>query len=132
MYTYRRKEEEPEQEITSESLLFTGERVSDVDNLKSFDYKSIYRTPEFNEACNHFDTYDKLTRSVLLAVNEADQNVIMYSLSNRLYKHIVDKVDDIDFGTISMSRGDITKIDGYANLEDCIKIITEILQNYNH
>lgn len=126
MYTYIRKEEEPVRESA-----FTGNIVKDIDNLKPFDYRSIYRSPEFNEACNYFDKNDTLTRNVLLAVNEADQNVIMYSLSNRLYKHIVDKVDDIDFGTISMSRGDITKIDGYANLVDCINIITEILQNYN-
>lgn len=106
--------------------------VDESETIKDFDYKSIYRSKPFTECMNtYFDTEDKLTRSVLLSVNEADQNVVMTSLSNKLYKHIVDKVDDIDFGTIPLSKGDITKIDNYEELTDCINILSEILQQYN-
>ena len=100
------------------------------ESLKSFDYTSIHRSKAYEEAMNYFDISDDRTREILLAVNEADQNVVMAALSNKLYKHIVDKVDDIDFGTIPLSKGDITKIDNYNNLVDCINIMSEIVANY--
>ena len=101
------------------------------EETKQFDYSSVYRSKAFTEAMEYFDKTDDMTRKILLSVNEADQNVVMTSLANRLYKHIVDKVDDIDFGTIPASRGDITKIDNYNELTDCINIISEILQSYH-
>lgn len=125
MYTYS-KQSEPQ----GTSNGFTGCVVEQSKTMKSFDSSAIYRSKQFNEAMNHFDITDDMTRSVLLAVNEADQNAVMTSLSNKLYQHIVDKVDDIDFGTIPTSNGDITKIDNYDKLVDCINIITDILNNY--
>ena len=99
--------------------------------FKQFYYTSIYRSKAFTEAMNnYFDIKDDKTRNILLAVNEADQNTVMVSLANRLYGHIVEKVDDIDFGTIPESKGDITKIENYDKLVDCVNIITEILQEY--
>ena len=124
MYTYNRP-------VVKEETEFTGYMIDEASAIKPFDYASVYRTKEFTEAMKYFDTQDTLTRNILLAVNEADQGVVMTSLSNKLYKHIVDKVDDIDFGTIPNSRGDITKIDNYDNLVDCINIISEILQQYH-
>lgn len=126
MYTYTRPE--PVQESGSS---FTGFMLDESSLIKSFDYSSIYRTKQFNEAMNYFDTEDTMTRSILLSVNEADQNVVMTSLANKLYSHIVDKVDEIDFGTIPNSRGDITKIDNFDKLLDCINIISDILQQYH-
>ena len=105
--------------------------TSDVDNIKQFDYNSIHRSKAFQEAMKCFDNSDKMTRAILLSVNEADQNTVMTSLANKLYQHIVDKVDDIDFGTIPLSKGDVTKIDNYDKLTDCINIIAEILQQYH-
>lgn len=110
---------------------FTGYMVEQSSTVKEFDFDSIYRSKQFNEAMGYFDGSDNMTRKILLSVNEADQNVVMSSLSNKLYQHIVDKVDDIDFGTIPMSQGDITKIDNYDKLTDCINIITDILHHYN-
>lgn len=123
MYTYTRQAPERQPE-------FTGYMVDEASTIKPFDYKSIYRSNEFNEAMKYFDIGDTMTRNVLLAVNEADQGTVMTSLSNKLYQHIVDKVDDIDFGTIPSSKGNITKIDNYEQLTDCINIISEILQEY--
>ena len=100
-------------------------------STKDFNHEAIYRSKEFNEAMNYFDIEDDMTRKVLLSVNEADQNAVMISLSNKLYKHITDKVDDIDFGTIPNSAGDITKIDNYEELVDCLNVITNILNEYN-
>jgi hypothetical protein len=120
MYTYTRPEES-----TSEG--FTGYMVDEVDLIKEFDHNAIYRSKAFEEAMDFFDTEDKLTRAVLLSVNEADQNLIMQSLSEKLYKHITDKVTEVDFGTIPLSKGDITKIQNYEQLKDCINIIGDIL-----
>ena len=109
---------------------FSGYMVDEASTIKSFDHASIFRFKEFTESMKYFDTSDTMTRNVLLAVNEADQGAVMTSLSNKLYQHIVDKVDDIDFGTIPESKGDITKIDNYDSLVDCINIMSELLQNY--
>lgn len=126
MYTYTRPE--PVQEA---SASFTGYMLDEASLIKTFDHASIYRSKQFNEAMNYFDKEDDMTRAILLSVNEADQNVVMTSLANKLYSHIVDKVDDIDFGTIPNSRGDITKIDNFDKLVDCVNIISDILQQYN-
>jgi len=124
MYTYER----PTPAVQHD---FTGCMIDEADTIKTFDYSSIHRSREFNEAMEYFDKEDKMTRAVLLSVNEADQNLVMTSLANKLYKHITDKVDDIDFGTIPNSRGDITKIDNYDGLVDCTNIIAEVLQQYH-
>lgn len=105
--------------------------VDEATNIKEFDHTAIYRSRYFNEAMNYFDSEDTMTRAIMLSVNEADQNVVMTSLANKLYEHIVNKVDDIDFGTIPLSKGDVTKIDNYDQLTDCINIIAEILQQYH-
>ena len=113
-----------------ESQSFTG--YMQEEQTKSFDPSVIYRSKQFNEAVEtYFDKDHDLTRKIMLSVNEADQNAVMTQLSNKLYQHIVDKVDDIDFGTIPQSKGDITKIDGYQNLVDCIATIHNILDQYH-
>ena len=116
----------PKQEINTEHYM-----VNEADYIKEFDHTKVYRSDAFQEAMKSFDITDKMTRAVLLSVNEADQNAVMTSLANKLYQHIVDKVDDIDFGTIPLSKGDVTKIDNYDQLTDCINFIAEILQQYN-
>lgn len=106
--------------------------VEETASLDNFDYNSVYRSKTFIECMNkYFDNTDKLTRCVLLSVNEADQNVVITALSNKLYKMILDKVDEIDFGTIPLSKGDITKIDNYYQLVDCVNILSELLVQYN-
>jgi hypothetical protein len=87
------------------------------------DYESIIS--------ENMDLTDMQTLATVNAINEADRAAVLTSLTSRLYDNIVDKVDDIDFGTIPLSRGDITKIDNYDQLVDCINIITDILQHYN-
>lgn len=126
MYTYTRSEP-----VQKSNTSFTGYMVDEASIIKTFDHASIYRSKQFNEAMKYFDSDDTMTRSILLSVNEADQNVVMTSLANKLYNHIVEKVDEIDFGTIPNSRGDITKIDNFDKLLDCINIISDILQQYN-
>ena len=86
MYTYEREKD------TSE---FTGYMIDESSlYYNDFDYHVIYRSKEFNECCKYFNNDDEKTRKVLLAVNEADQNVVMQALASKLYSHIVNKVDN--------------------------------------
>lgn len=78
----------------------------------------------------HFDITDRDTRKILINVNEQDQNKILSSLTSRLYDNIVEKVLDIDFGSIPETKGDITKVENYDNMIDCLNIITDMLIEY--
>lgn len=92
----------------------------------------IYRSPEFNKIITeYFDLSDKETFSYLRSIEEADQNKVLIALTSKLYDHLVEKVDDIDFGDIPKSRGDITKLPNYDKVVDCISIIRGILENSN-
>ena len=78
----------------------------------------------------HFDTSNRKSIRNILSLNEADQSHAMAALAAKLYEKIVAKVDDIDYGTIPASKGDITKIGNYMELRDCITTINEILVHY--
>ena len=75
----------------------------------------------------YFDIEDNNTRKILLAVNEEDQNKVLVGLTSKLYESIIDKVDDIDFGEIPMSKGDITKLSNYQTLLECTETMTRLL-----
>ena len=79
----------------------------------------------------HFDINDDYTRKTLLSINEADQNKVLESLTSKLYQSIMDKVDDIDFGSIPDSKGDITKIENYDKLLETIGVIKSILVEFS-
>lgn len=90
----------------------------------------IYRSPEFEKVVNeYFDLTDKETFSYLRSIEEADQNKLITALTSKLYDKMVEKVDQIDFGDIPKSRGDITKLPNYEKVVDCIDIIKGILIN---
>lgn len=92
------------------------------------DSEVIYRSPEYNRVIDEFfDFTDRETRKVLLAVNEADQNKILVSLTSKLYDNVVDKVDDIDFGEIEMSKGDIEKLPNFETLHECLNNMARLL-----
>lgn len=90
--------------------------------LRNEDYMSI-----INE---HFDITDTVTRKTVLSINEADKNQMLIALTSKLYDHIVDKVDDIDFGEIPMTKGDITKLSNYDDMLDCLQVIKDLLIEY--
>ena len=94
-------------------------------------FREVYRSPEFTRVMNEFfDVTDSNTRKILLAVNEADQDKIMVNLTSKLYDAIMDKVDDIDFGEIPDTKGDITKLSNYEKIVDCLNIMKELLKEY--
>ena len=90
----------------------------------------MYRA-DYNQILKeYFDITDTKTRKIMLAINEADQNAVLSSLTTKLYGHIVDKVDDIDFGDIPKTKGDITKLENYTQLMECIEIMEKMLIEY--
>lgn len=92
------------------------------------DNQFIYRSPEYTRAMNEFFNFaDAETRKILLAVNEADQNKVLVSLTSKLYDNVVDKVDDIDFGEIEMTKGDIEKLPNFKTLHECLNNMARLL-----
>lgn len=78
----------------------------------------------------HFDLRDKKTLDVMLMINENDQNTIMTNLAQKLYKVIIDKVDNIDFGTIPHSKGDIEQIENFDKIVESLSIMTDLITEY--
>ena len=79
----------------------------------------------------YFDMSDKRTLDVLVKINEGDQSQVLSSLASKLYKNIIDKVGDIDYGTIPDSKGDITKIPNFMEMLECLDTIGSIIEQYN-
>ena len=79
----------------------------------------------------NFDLSDKYTRQYIASLEESGQEQLIAALSSALYDKIVAKVDEIDFGSIPQSRGDITRVQGFVNTEQCIDIIRKLVIQYN-
>ena len=87
---------------------------------------------EFNQVvAEHMDLSDMKTLDTVCSVNEADRAAVLTSLTSKLYDNIVDKVDDIDFGSIATSKGDITKVENYEKLLECIELMRSIVKEYH-
>jgi hypothetical protein len=67
---------------------------------------------------------------VLAAMNEAEQNSLLLSLTNKLYGMIVNKIDSIDFGEIPNTRGDVTRLRHYDQLRECHKVLRQIFDQF--
>lgn len=91
-------------------------------------WRDIHRTKEFEQAMNeYFDITDSETRKVLLSVNEEDQNKVLVSLTSKLYDSLMDKFDDIDFGEIPLTKGDITKLSNFDKMCECLSTMRNLL-----
>lgn len=87
---------------------------------------------DYNKIINeHFDLTDRATRKCIVALEDSEQSQMLSALSSALYDKIVEKVDDIDFGSIPRSRGDITKIDGFDKTIECLKIMHRLIEEYH-
>lgn len=86
---------------------------------------------EYNELFSeNFDLYDQPTRKCIIALEDAEQDQLLTALASALYDKVVEKADKIDFGTIPTSRGDITKVEGFNNTEECLKIMRTLVNEY--
>lgn len=87
---------------------------------------------DFYNKCitEYFDISDKETRKVLLSIDEVDQDQILTNLTSKLYDSIVNKVSDVDCGSIPQSAGDITKVENFEGMTDCLTTIRSLLETY--
>ena len=72
------------------------------------------------------DMHDLDTFQLVMSLNEQEQSNAVISIGNRLYKMIVNKIEDIDFREIEKSKGDITKFSAYKRTKDCIDVLMTI------
>lgn len=77
------------------------------------------------------DITNKHNRRTVLALNEEQSNSVLSALTSKLYDYIVSKVDEIDYGEIPDTKGDVTRLSNYDKLRDCILTIKDILKEYN-
>lgn len=124
-------------EIPDERESFTRYfNVEDVEpsiaDIEDDSREEFYRDPVFNKAISeHFNILDKKTRKTLLSLDEAGQNSVVMSLTSKLYDKIVDKCEDIDYGEIPATKGDITKLSKYDSMKETISIMHDLLREYN-
>lgn len=91
----------------------------------------------FDTICREF--FDYSDKDTLHMISEAEkstnsnkvQNQILIALTSRLYELIQEKADKIDYSSVAMSRGDITKINKYDQLVECLDIMKKIVISYN-
>lgn len=94
-------------------------------------YKDFFRDPKIMEAfTEHFDLKDPMTRKAVIHMNEADQTSVLTALTSKLYDNIVSKVDDIDYGDIPNTKGDIDKLSNISKLTECIDLLRNILKEF--
>ena len=79
----------------------------------------------------YMDMTDIPTVNTVCAMTEAEHNTMLVSLTNKLYEMIVDKVDSIDFGEIPQTKGDISKLSKFEQLNECHRVLREIFEQYH-
>lgn len=86
----------------------------------------------FNKVfCEYMNIHDSDTRKQLLAMDEADQNTVLLTLTGKLYEMIISKTTDIDFGDIPDTKGDITELESYGKIRESINVLTDILTQFH-
>lgn len=94
-------------------------------------YSDFFRDPKIMSTfTEHFDLNDSSTRKGILALNEAEQLSVLTSLTSKLYDNIIEKIDDIDYGEIPASKGDITKLPNYDKLVETLGLVRSIVKEY--
>lgn len=73
-----------------------------------------------------FDVTDKITRKTMLYINESEKSQVLGALANKLYSKIVQDVTNIDYGTIPLTKGDITKMENYLDILETLQIVRDI------
>lgn len=78
----------------------------------------------------YIDLSDKDTLHKVVAMQEANQNQFLVALTSKLYDKIQEKATKIDYTTIEISKGDITKIQNYKSMVECLGIIRQLVLEY--
>src|SRR5574344_886647 len=85
---------------------------------------------EFDQIMREYMDYSNMDTVHAIAEASGNQNQMLVDLTTKLYDMITANADKVDFSTISRSRGDITKIEKYDQLVECIDIIRNIVVAY--
>lgn len=78
----------------------------------------------------YMDYTDIETNTRLMSLDEEEQNTVLLSLTQKFYEMIIGKVDEVDFGEIPSTKGDITKLSRYDNLVKCVDLMKKIFEQY--
>ena len=114
--------------MTPENLYCFDDHLTDCDDTKDEDIAEFRGNPEVMQFfTEYYDITNRATRRKILSLTEAEQNAILTSITSKLYDKIVAKTDDIDYGEIPNTKGDITKLSNYKGLIECIDIIRELV-----
>ena len=85
-------------------------------------------TAEYLSVINEvYDLSDDDLRKQLIFCNEAQKLSNVEHILNNLYNHIISNTTEVDFGTIPKSKGNITKIENFQQLIDCIDSIHKLI-----
>ena len=76
------------------------------------------------------DLSDPDFKKRLIYVNEAEQNKVLMSLTAKLYANIVDMANEIDYGDIPETKGDITKLKNYGMMVDTVATLRDIVKEF--
>ena len=88
-------------------------------------------TAEYLSVINEvYDLSDDDLRKQLIFCNEAQKLSNVEYILNNLYNHIISNTTEIDFGSIPKSKGNITKIENFQELIDCIDNIHKLILEY--
>lgn len=106
------------------------QRSEDLNSDKK--YSDFFRDPKVMSTFTElFDISDRETRKVILGIHEAEaQGTLLTALTSKLYDNIVEKVDDIDYGDIPMTKGDVTALPNYEKLRSSIGLLRDILVEF--
>lgn len=91
----------------------------------------MYTKPFDRVIDEYVDITHRETREYVMNLDESEQNTLLMKLTAKLYNHITARITDIDFGSIPNSKGDITKIENYQQMMDCLDVIKGILVEYH-
>jgi len=103
----------------------------DLNNPRDVEVKRGWSEYGKKAIAEYMDMYDDHTVNVLAVMNEAEQNSLLLSLTNKLYGMIVNKIDSIDFGEIPNTRGDVTRLRHYDQLRECHKVLRQIFEQFH-
>ena len=113
-----------------------GQSKSGVNNIMSEDFfipfdSRIAKKDRYNSIiAEYMDMSDLTTVQQAMSLNEAEQNTLLVSLTNKLYQMIVGKVSDIDYGDIPDTKGNIRRLPKYKQMRECIEILHDIFVQY--
>lgn len=78
----------------------------------------------------YMDFADIETNRRLMSLDEEEQNTVLLSLTKKFYEMIVGKVDEVDYGEIPHTKGDITRLSRYDNMLKCLDLMSKIFEQY--